>query len=157
MRCMLLVLMMLLWGCSSEAQTVPEPSQDNEEDREKYEVPEYAEAVFHETEAIADGDALFDISAVDEGYVAVSAVSDRRLKFAVIKDEIYYYDLMNDGTPTVFPLQSGDGHYVFRVYEHIIDSSYAVMGEIDADVTLADEFQPYIRTNSYVPRCVCSS
>lgn len=151
MRCMLLVLMMLLWGCSSEAQTVPEPSQDHEENREKYEVPEYAEAVFHEAEAIADGDALFDISAVDEGYVAVSALSDRRLKFAVIKDEIYYYDLMNDGTPTVFPLQSGDGHYVFRVYEHIIDSSYAVMGEIDADVTLADEFQPYIRTNSYVP------
>ena len=78
MRCILLVLMMLLWGCSSEAQTVPEPSQDHDEDREKYEVPEYAEAVFHEAEAIVDGDVLFDISAVDEGYVAVSAESDRR-------------------------------------------------------------------------------
>lgn len=151
MRCVLLVLMMVLWGCSSGGESVPQgPSAEEERQGERYVVPEFAEAVFHEEAAIADGDALIDISCVDQGYVAVSAVSDKRLKFQVTLEDIYYYDLANDGTPSIFPLQSGDGHYIFRVYENVVDSSYAVMAEVEADVQMIDEFQPYIRNSDYV-------
>ncbi len=148
MKSILLALMLVLWGCSGEEAAGPAPSSD--QPKEKYVVPEITEAVFHEDEAIRDGNAMIDISAVDEGYVAVSAVSDKRLKFQVTLDEIYYYDLANDGTPSIFPLQSGNGHYVFRVYENIVDNSYAVMAEVETDVSLADEFQPYLRNSDYV-------
>lgn len=144
----LIAILLLLWGCSGSPDV---PSKRPEDMGEKYEVPEYAEASFHEDQAITDGRVKFDLSAVEEGYVAVSAVSDKRLKFQVDTGDIYYYDLKNDGTPSIFPLQSGNGHYVFRVCENIVESSYAYIAEASADVTMIDEFQPYLRTNDYVP------
>ena len=144
----LIAILLLLWGCSGSPDV---PSKRPEDMGEKYEVPEYAEASFREDQAITDGRVKFDLSAVEEGYVAVSAVSDKRLKFQVDTGDIYYYDLKNDGTPSIFPLQSGNGHYVFRVCENIVESSYAYIAEASADVTMIDEFQPYLRTNDYVP------
>lgn len=144
----LIAILLLLWGCSGSPNV---PSKRPEDMGEKYEVPEYAEASFHEDQAITDGRVKFDLSAMEEGYVAVSAVSDKRLKFQVDTGDIYYYDLKNDGTPSIFPLQSGNGHYVFRVCENIVESSYAYIAEASADVTMIDEFQPYLRTNDYVP------
>lgn len=144
----LIAILLLLWGCSGSPDV---PSKRPEDMGEKYEVPEYAEASFHEDQVITDGRVKFDLSAVEEGYVAVSAVSDKRLKFQVDTGDIYYYDLKNDGTPSIFPLQSGNGHYVFRVCENIVESSYAYIAEASADVTMIDEFQPYLRTNDYVP------
>ena len=144
----LIAILLLLWGCSGSPDV---PSKRPEDMGEKYEVPEYAEASFHEDQAITDGRVKFDLSAVEEGYVAVSAVSDKRLKFQVDTGDIYYYDLKNDGTPSIFPLQSGNGHYVFRVCENIVESSYAYIAETSVDVTMIDEFQPYLRTNDYVP------
>ena len=144
----LVAILLLLWGCSASPDV---PSKRPEDMGKKYEVPEYAEASFHEDQAIVDGRVMFDLSAVEEGYVAVSAVSEKRLKFQVDTGELYYYDLKNDGTPSIFPLQSGDGHYVFRVCENIVESSYAYIAETSVDVTMIDEFQPYLRTNDYVP------
>ena len=152
------VAIMLLVGCSSSDDkpsgggndSKPAVEQSEKDPDSHYEVPEYAEAVFNEAEAEGEGDVWIDLSSVEEGYVAVSAKSENRLKFQVIKDETYNYDMNNDGTPSIFPLQSGDGEYSFRVMEHIADNKYAALYETSADVSLIDEFQPYIRTNDYV-------
>ena len=153
------MVLLLLSACSgsdgngssgNSGNTDPAPGQTQKESDSHYEVPEYADAVFNAETAEGEGDVLIDLSSVEEGYVAVSAVSENRLKFQVITDETYNYDMNNDGTPSIFPLQSGNGEYSFRVMEHIADSKYAALYETSADVVLKDEFQPYIRTNDYV-------
>ena len=115
-----------------------------------YEAPPFADAQFHDTEAV-DG-VKIDLSATAEGYVAVSAKSDARLKFQVLKDEATYtYNIASDGTPSIFPLQCGNGLYTFRVMENVVDSKYAMKHSVDAEVQLQDEFQPYLRPSDYVP------
>ncbi|MBR1455740.1 MAG: transglutaminase domain-containing protein [Oscillospiraceae bacterium] len=122
------------------------------EDLGPYIAPEYADAVFHEELALGGDGVLIDLSGVEQGYVAVSAVSDKRLKFQVIKDEATYnYDLASDGAPSVFPLQSGDGEYRFRVMENVVDSKYAERFSTSVEIVLRDEFQPFIRPSDYVP------
>ena len=110
----------------------------------------FADAQFHETEAV-DGVKL-DLSATAEGYVAVSAISDSRLKFQVLKDDTTYtYNMASDGTPSIFPLQGGNGLYTFKVMENVKESQYARKYAVDAEVQLIDEFQPYLRPSDYVP------
>ena len=83
--------------------------------------------------------------------MAVSAVSEQRLKFQVVKgEETYNYNLSGDGTPSVFPLQCGNGSYRFRVMENIVDKKYSELYSVTADVHLQDEFQPFLRPSDYV-------
>ena len=49
-----------------------------------------------------------------------------------------------------FPLNMGNGTYTFRLMEQVGDSKYACIGSEDCDVTLKDEFQPYLRPNQMV-------
>ena len=110
------------------------------------------ESGFHSGEARGANGVLLDLSAVQDGYVAVSAVSEKRLKFQVkIGEETYTYNLAGDGTPSVFPLSCGDGEYRFRVMENVTDSKYAELYSDSCAVTLRDEFQPFLRPSDYVP------
>ena len=144
------LLLFSLAGCgASGEETPPIENKESGSPDQHYEVPEFAEAVFNEEAAESGNGAYIDVSSVAKGYVAVSAKSDRRLKFMVVTDEKYYYDLSNEGDVSIFPLQSGDGEYIFRVMEHVSDNKYAVLFETIADVKMDDEFQPYIRTNDY--------
>ena len=113
--------------------------------------PVFLDASFHEELAENEGRVRLDLSALEQGYVAVSATSDKRLKFQVIKDEdTYTYDLASDGTPSVFPLQSGNGSYRFRVMENVVDKKYSELCARICEVRLLDEFQPFLRPSSYV-------
>ena len=117
----------------------------------KYTVPPFADAAFHEDKADDYGVVKIDVSAVSQGYVAVSCVADNRLKFQVMKgDATYNYDLASDGTPGIYPLQCGDGQYAFRVMENVVDTKYAELYSLNCDVKLADEFEPFIRPSNYV-------
>lgn len=116
-----------------------------------YDPPEMKWSSFHPEAAQGDTGAAIDTSCVSEGYVAVSAMSDRRLKFQVVKgEETYNYDLRNDGTPSILPLQCGDGEYSFRIMENIVDKKYAVKFEVTETVKLNNEFEPFLRPNDYV-------
>ncbi|MBQ2063032.1 MAG: transglutaminase domain-containing protein [Firmicutes bacterium] len=114
--------------------------------------PEFKPSSYHGDRASSNGEAYIDVSSTKKGYVAASAMSDSRLKFQVIKgDETYTYDLDNDGTPRVYPLQCGNGTYTVRIMENVVDNKYAEMYTVDIDVKLRNEFQPYLRPNIYVP------
>ena len=127
----------------------PAPTRDREPTR--LAVPPMATSTFHEDKAVGASGVLIDMSAVSEGYVALSAVSDKRLKFQVLKDDqTYTYNLSSEGVPSIFPLQCGDGRYTFRALENIGESRYAVLYITECDVKLIDEFQPYLRPNDYV-------
>ena len=139
-KCVLAVLMLAMLGgllLRPEAGAIPSP--------------EFLDSAFHPEQAQIGERAKIDVSCVQEGYVAVSATSDRRLKFQVVKDEdTYNYDLSGDGSPGIFPLQSGNGSYRFRVMENVVDKKYSELYSITCDVVLRDEFQPYLRPSTYV-------
>ena len=106
---------------------------------------------FHADRASGNGRAQIDVSSTSQGYIAVSASSDKRLKFQVIKGDITYtYDLPNNGTPAVFPLQSGSGSYHARIMENVVDNKYAELYGTNFSASLSDEFQPFLRPNLYV-------
>ena len=116
-----------------------------------YTAPEFRDAEFHEAAAMLGDRVKLDVSSLDHGYVAVSAVSNMRLKFQVIKDETTYnYDLPSDGTPGIFPLQGGNGSYRFRVMENVVDKKYSELYSFTCDVRMQDEFQPFLRPSTYI-------
>lgn len=116
-----------------------------------YQAPEFAGSSFHEDQVQGNEQVRMDLSAVNLGYVAVSARSDARLKFQVIKDGVTYtYDISSDGTPSILPIQSGDGSYVFQVLENTVETRYAPIYVTDAEVVLEDEYQPFLRPSDYV-------
>ena len=158
---LLLALALLLCGCG--APEVPAPPQLERSVSSasastisaksgSYVAPPFADSVFNEAAAEGGANARIDLSSAEEGYVAVSAVSDNRLKFQVIcGEETYTYNLPGDGTPTVFPLTCGNGSYRFRVMENVSEKKYAEAYSTSRNVTLQDEFQPFLRPNVYVP------
>ena len=113
-------------------------------------VPPMATSAFHPELAENSGKVSVDLSAVSEGYVALCAYSNNRLKVQVLKDEMTYtYDLSSEGVPSILPLQCGNGRYTIRVLENIGASKYAVIYITERDVILLDEFQPFLRPNDY--------
>lgn len=171
--CLLLALVLLLCleGCGEDqgsgpsevhaTENVPAASKPREaaagegttkEPKTVYQAPEFADSAFHEDQAQGEGDVWLDLSAVSQGYVAVSAKSEKRLKFQVIKGDTKYpaYNIASDGTPSVFPLQSGDGEYQFRVMENTTDTKYVELYSAVCTVVLEDEFQPFLRPSDYV-------
>lgn len=113
--------------------------------------PKFYGAKFHRDKAEGSDEAAIDLSAVRKGYVAVSAKVPAGLKFQVVcGQETYNYDIASDGTPSVFPLQCGNGSYTFRIMKNITQSKYAEYYTASADVALKDEFQPFLRPSDYV-------
>ena len=93
-----------------------------------------------------------DTSGVNDGWVAASANSSSRLKFQVIHgEETYNYDLPNDGTPTIFPINMGNGGYQFRVMQNTKGNSYVEIDSATADASLSSEFAPFL-----IPNQICS-
>ena len=128
----------------SEDPTIPQTDAEPSRDGGRY-------AYFHAEKADGPEDAKIDVSALSDGYVAVSSTSEERLKFQVrFGDLTYNYDLSSDGTPSVFPLQCGNGTYLFRIMENVSKSSYAEKYSVSADVVLTDEFAPFLINSDYV-------
>ena len=126
-------------------------SQAPKKKKGTYKAPPFADSEYQGEEAVDYGDVYVDDSSLELGYVGVSAMSDCELKMQIIKDDLTYtYDVPNDGTPVIFPLQCGDGDYYYRIMENISGSKYSMLEEGNLDVVLKDEFQPFIRPSDYV-------
>lgn len=126
-----------------------------------------AGAAFAQPEAVAapivavsaDAGPVVDVTQASEGYVVACAVSAPRLKFQVINGgQAYNYDLPNDGTQEVYPLNMGNGTYTFRIMQNTSGSDYVELSAVTCDVTLDSEFAPFLLPNmfcSYEPSSVC--
>lgn len=108
------------------------------------------QATFDAASATTAAGASIDTSHVTEGYVAASAQNANRLKLQVVCGEMSYnYDLPGDGTPIVAPLNMGDGAYAFRVMQNTSGNNYVEIARAETSVTLASEFEPYLRPNLF--------
>ena len=116
---------------------------------QKYKIPEFLDAEFDASAAQGNAETQVDLSHVSEGYVAMICTSSVKIKFQVIKDDLTYTYSVVTGEEQIFPLQSGNGHYVFRVMKNTEGKKYAELYRCEADVTLLSEFEPYLRPNQY--------
>ena len=72
------------------------------------------------------------------------------MKFQVIHgEETYNYDLPNDGTPNLFPINMGNGSYRFRIMQNTEGKNYVELDSTSAEVVLESEFAPFLIPNQY--------
>jgi transglutaminase-like putative cysteine protease len=62
----------------------------------------------------------------------------------------YQYRLNQQGRHEVFPLSDGNGTYTITVFEQIEGNRFATANSATINVTLRDQFAPFIRPNQYV-------
>ena len=97
-------------------------------------------------------DAVVDYSHTEDGYIMVRFLSetDKKLKVQVKgPTTTYTYNLPVDEW-TVFPLSDGEGSYKAVIYKNVSGTKYATVMSASFEVTLTDEFAPFLRPNQYV-------
>lgn len=166
----LLVLVLLLTGCTSSgeaAETVSPPTETapqtlpaqplDEETAVLVEPAAPPAGIVLEPEASGEREercdvAVADYSHAEDGYIMVRyfGQTDKRLKVLVHgPSTTYTYDLPLDEW-TVFPLSDGDGSYQVGIYRNTGGTEYAMVMLAQFQVTLHDEFAPFLRPNQYV-------
>ena len=96
--------------------------------------------------------AVIDASHAEDGYVMVSYSGDNpkvKLQITGSNQITYSYDLHGNGFET-FPLTSESGSYTVAVYESLPTGRYSLALSETIDVTIQDEFGPYLYPNQYV-------
>ena len=96
---------------------------------------------------------VLDYSNAADGYVMVRYLG----KNPKVKTQItgqsgvtYTYNQSLTGDYDVFVLSDGSGSYKIAVYENISGTSYSTAFSYSINVTLKDEFAPFLRSNKYV-------
>ncbi len=92
-----------------------------------------------------------DASHTADGYVMIryaGPADASRIQMSAPDGTLYSYYL-EPGDYETFPLSGGSGSYRLEVYEHAYDSKYALAFSQDVEVSLADEFEPFLYPNQY--------
>ncbi|MCL2826024.1 MAG: transglutaminase-like domain-containing protein [Eggerthellaceae bacterium] len=94
---------------------------------------------------------LIDASSVALGYVGASGVSSARLNFQVSCGNMsYHYNMPNDGTPIICPLNMGSGDYTFTVWQNTSGDRYVEFDPpVTVTVTLESDLDPFLRPGYY--------
>lgn len=161
----LLLALCLLAGCSSAAEPEDAAYIDLSEVKEA-EIESEAVALSSSPAAVptlllpeASGTAvkknkkaIIDYSNVTDGYVMArfTASSDKRLVAQTAGPSTTYTYNLTAGEWATFPLSDGNGTYKVTVLENVADKKYAVVLSASIQVTLEDEFAPFLRPNQYV-------
>lgn len=98
------------------------------------------------------GGAEIDYSNSKDGYVMArfASSSSKRLRVQVAgPTTTYTYDLSTGGWVT-YPLSDGNGSYKVTVLQNTTGKKYAVLAAATFQVSLTDEFAPFLRPNQYV-------
>lgn len=96
--------------------------------------------------------AVIDYSNTAEGYVMVryTGQTQQRLKAQVKGPTTTYTYNLTAGSWAAFPLSDGNGDYQVTVYQNVTGSKYAAVLSATVEVTLKDEFAPFLHSNQYV-------
>lgn len=103
------------------------------------------------TETYGNESVIIDTSNKEEGYIMVSYTgSCSKVKFQLTgpNDITYTYNL--HGGYEAFPLTAGNGNYQMSVFENIEGTSYSTLFSQNLEVTITDEFKPFLYANQYV-------
>ena len=95
--------------------------------------------------------AIIDYSNTTDGYVMAqfTASTDKQLVVQTAGPTTTYTYYLTAGEWATFPLSDGNGSYKVTVLERVTEK-YAVVLSASIQVTLKDEFAPFLRPNQYV-------
>lgn len=148
------LLLFALGGCSSGKSNAESPPQKKSapprDSTSNVKTPQASGEVTHGADNV-----LFDASHVSDGYVMLNySGANEKVKFQITTPDqtTYTYPVSNYGNYSVYPLSGGDGTYTLAVFESasIEDDLYAVAFTQDIEVTVTDEFSPFLYPNCYV-------
>lgn len=93
-----------------------------------------------------------DYSDISMGYITagVDETEQNRIKLQITGGGTTYSYTLYGGESGTFPLTCGDGAYQAVMCRNIGDDRYAVILAVDLELTLEDEFSPYLRSNRFV-------
>lgn len=170
---LLLLFVMALSGCATSVEYTDTSSDETEEqdawvdsvtleevDLEEEAVALAASPAIPDTmQPVASGTAvkscdkaIIDYSNIQDGYVMVkyTASTTQRLKAQVKGPTTTYTYNLTAGKWETFPLSDGNGSYQVIVYENVSGTKYSTVTSVSFQVTLTDEFAPFLRPNQYV-------
>ncbi len=100
-----------------------------------------------------DGNELtaLDLSHMDCGYFMAQYLgTNNKVKMQVTGPNGVTYTYNLGSANEVFPFAAGNGAYNIGVFENVEGTSYAAVFNNTYDVTITDEFSPYLYPNQYV-------
>ena len=99
-----------------------------------------------------DDSVSIDASNISDGYVMVryTGHSEKAKAQITIPDGTVYTYTIKGSDYNTFPLTGGNGDYTLKVYEWVVDNSYALAFSQALSVNLSDEFKPFLYPNQYV-------
>lgn len=97
--------------------------------------------------------ASIDASNTSQGYVMVKyngANEKVKLQITCPDQSCYTYLISDRGAYDTFPLTAGNGSYTLQVLENVADDTYTVSLTQSINVSIGDEFLPFLYPNQYV-------
>ncbi len=97
--------------------------------------------------------ATIDYSNSSHGYIMAKYSGNvQKIKIQITRSgsSTYTYDLNNGGRFEVFPLTGGDGTYKIEIYENVSGNQYALACGTSVQVSLANDFYPYLYPSQFV-------
>lgn len=95
--------------------------------------------------------ATIDFSHSAEGYIMVKYMGTcAKVKLQITGPNQITYTYNLSGGFEAFPLSSESGNYNIAIFENIEGNQYSTAMSSDLDVTIANEFGPYLYPNQYV-------
>lgn len=92
-----------------------------------------------------------DASNAGQGYVMIKYTgSNGKIKVQITKGTTYTYNLNARDAYEVFPFTEGDGSYSVKVFENISGNQYAQAFSQNIQVTLENQYVPFLYPNQYV-------
>ncbi len=95
---------------------------------------------------------ILDISNTEQGYLtAISDSSDLKMNVQLTTEEgVVYSYFISPGESAVIPFSAGSGTYQVCCYQQIDGSQYAALFADTLEVSLKNEFLPFLYPNQYV-------
>ena len=97
--------------------------------------------------------ASFDTSNTSQGYVMVkyNGTNEKvKLQITCPDQSCYTYLISDRGAYDTFPLTAGNGSYALQVLENVAGDTYTVSLAQSINVSIEDEFLPFLYPNQYV-------
>lgn len=141
------VLVFFLSGCSNEETKNPPKPDTKRITNTSCLTPEASSVTVYENDLVS-----VDASNTSDGYFMVKysgTSSDAKLQITLPDETVYTYSL-SPGSFETIPLTDANGDYHVDVLEHVSDGMYAMVFSQDFQVTLTDDFIPYLYPNQYV-------
>lgn len=154
-----ILLCVLAGGCASDKTSSKSRFMENASAGKKDKLRDAVPVVFVPKASgkvtYGNGDILIDASNTANGYVMLKYTgTNEKVKFQIKTPEAveYTYLVTEPGEYSVYPLSGGNGSYRFTLLESVSieDNMYAVAFTQSMEITIADEFSPYLYPNHYV-------